>query len=155
MANKIIISRAFSKELAEHSRQVQKGVNAIYGKLMQPEGVNGLNLETIKGASSTSIKSVRLNDNFRVVLHQDKKGNFTFLYVGTHEKAYDWATRNRFEVNAFTGELQIYVVDIPEVKEAQAQLTSWRRRGLSQRTLRTPTCFVLAFRRLRYRSFVP
>ena len=120
MANKIIISRAFSKELAEHSRQVQKGVNAIYGKLMQPEGVNGLNLETIKGASSTSIKSVRLNDNFRVVLHQDKKGNFTFLYVGTHEKAYDWATRNRFEVNAFTGELQIYVVDIPEVKEAQA-----------------------------------
>ena len=117
MANKIIISRAFSKELAEHSRQVQKGVNAIYGKLMQPEGVNGLNLETIKGASSTSIKSVRLNDNFRVVLHQDKKGNFTFLYVGTHEKAYDWATCNRFEVNAFTGELQIYVVDIPEVKE--------------------------------------
>lgn len=117
MANKIIISKAFAKELVEHSRQVQKGVNAIYGKLMQNDGVNGLNLETIKGASSSSIKSVRLNDNYRVVLHQDKKGNFTFLYVGTHEKAYDWATRNRFEVNAFTGELQLYVVDVPVVKE--------------------------------------
>lgn len=120
MANKIIISRAFAKELSEHSRQVQKGVNAVYGKLMQPEGMNGLNLETIRGASSPSIKSVRVNDNYRVVLHQDKKGNFTFLYVGTHEKAYDWAARNRFEVNAFTGELQLYVVDIPVVRvEAQ------------------------------------
>lgn len=116
MANKIIISRAFAKELSEHSRQVQKGVNAVYGKLMQPDGMNGLNLETIKGAASSSIKSVRVNDNYRVILHQDKKGNFTFLYVGTHEKAYDWAARNRFEVNAFTGELQLYVVDIPVVR---------------------------------------
>jgi len=116
MANKIIISRAFAKELSELSRTVQKGVNAVYGKLMQPEGVNGLNLETVKGASSPSIKSVRVNDNYRVILHQDKKGNFTLLFVGTHEKAYDWAARNRFEVNAFTGELQLYVVDIPVVK---------------------------------------
>lgn len=115
MSSKIVISRSFAKDLAEQSRQVQKGVNAIYGKLMQPDGMNGLNLETIKGASSSAIKSVRLNDNYRVILHQDKKGTFTFLYVGTHEKAYDWATRNHFEVNAFTGELQIYVVDIPVV----------------------------------------
>ena len=115
MANKIIISRAFAKELSEHSRPVQKAVNEVYGKLMRDEGVNGLNLETIKGAASSAIKSVRVNNNYRVVLHQDKKGNFTFLYVGTHEKAYDWAARNRFEVNAFTGELQLYVVDIPVV----------------------------------------
>ena len=115
MANKIIISRVFAKELAELSRQVQKGVNAVYGKLMQRDGVNGLNLETIKGASSSSMKSVRVNDNYRVVLHQDKKGNFTFLHIDTHEKAYDWAARNRFEVNSFTGELQLYVVDIPVV----------------------------------------
>ena len=76
MANKIIISRAFAKELSEHSRPVQKAVNEVYGKLMRDEGVNGLNLETIKGAASSAIKSVRVNNNYRVVLHQDKKGNF-------------------------------------------------------------------------------
>ena len=123
MANQIIINRSFAKELAELSRTVQKGVNAVYGKLMQPVGVNGLNLETIQGAASPSIKSVRVNDNYRIVLHQDKKGNFTFLHIDTHEKAYDWAKRNRFEVNAFTGELQIYVVDIPVVVQAQAAAT--------------------------------
>lgn len=119
MANKIIISRAFSKELAELSRTVQKGVNSVYGKLMQSDVSGGLNLESIRGALSPAMKSVRVNDNYRIILHQDKQGNFTFLHVDTHEKAYDWAARNRFEVNAFTGELQMYVVDIPVIQKQE------------------------------------
>ncbi|MCQ2391202.1 MAG: UvrD-helicase domain-containing protein [Kiritimatiellae bacterium] len=55
------------------------------------------------------------------MLHQDGKGTFTFLHVDTHDSAYAWAKRNRFEVNPYTGEVQLYVVDIPEVKVAATE----------------------------------
>lgn len=118
MVNRIIISRKFAEELSALSRPIQKGVNGIYAKLSKNADGGGLNLESIQGATSNSIKSVRVNDNYRVVLHQDGKGTFTFLHIDTHDAAYAWATRNRFEVNRYTGEVQLYVIDIPEVRVA-------------------------------------
>lgn len=116
MPNRIIISRKFAEELSALSRPIQKNVNGIYAKLSKNADSVGLNLEPIKGAASSSMKSVRVNDNYRIVLHQDGKGTFTFLHVDTHDSAYAWAMRNRFEVNPYTGEVQLYVVDIPEIK---------------------------------------
>ena len=124
MANRIIISRKFAEELSALSRPIQKGVNGIYAKLTKNAEAAGLNLEPIKGAASESMKSVRINDNYRIVLHQDGKGTFTFLHVDTHDAAYAWAKRNRFEVNPYTGEVQLYVVDIPEVKVAAPESKS-------------------------------
>ena len=121
MANRIIISRKFAEELSALSRPIQKGVNGIYAKLMKNTEAAGLNLEPIKGAASESMKSVRINDNYRIVLHQDGKGTFTLLHVDTHDAAYAWAKRNRFEVNPYTGEVQLYVVDIPEVRVAATE----------------------------------
>ncbi len=118
MVNRIIISRKFAEELSVLARPIQKGVNGIYAKLSKNADGGGLNLESIQGATSNSIKSVRVNDNYRVVLHQDGKGTFTFLHIDTHDAAYAWATRNRFEVNRYTGEVQLYVIDIPEVRVA-------------------------------------
>ena len=118
MVNRIIISRKFAEELSVLARPIQKGVNGIYAKLSKNAEGGGLNLESIQGATSNSIKSVRVNDNYRVVLHQDGKGTFTFLHIDTHDAAYAWATRNRFEVNRYTGEVQLYVIDIPEVRVA-------------------------------------
>lgn len=115
MSNQIIISRKFAEKLSALSRTIQKGVNGIYSKLAKNAEGTGLNLEPIQGAASPSMKSVRVNDNYRIVLHQDSKGTFTFLHIDTHDAAYAWAKRNKFEVNPYTGEVQLYVVDIPEV----------------------------------------
>lgn len=116
MSKQIIISRKFAEKLSALSRSIQKGVNGIYNKLAKNAEGTGLNLESIQGAASPSMKSVRVNDNYRVILHQDAKGTFTFLHIDTHDAAYAWARRNKFEVNPYTGEVQLYVVDIPEVK---------------------------------------
>ncbi|MBR5548719.1 MAG: hypothetical protein IKU71_03215, partial [Kiritimatiellae bacterium] len=115
MSKQIIISRKFAEKLSVLSRSIQKGVNGIYNKLAKNAEGTGLNLESIQGAASPLMKSVRVNDNYRVVLHQDAKGTFTFLHIDTHDAAYAWARRNKFEVNPYTGEVQLYVVDIPEV----------------------------------------
>lgn len=116
MSNQIIISRKFAEKLSALSRTIQKGVNGIYSKLAKNAEGTGLNLEPIQGAASPSMKSVRVNDNYRIVLHQDSKGTFTFLHIDTHDAAYAWAKRNKFEVNPYTGEVQLYVIDIPEVR---------------------------------------
>ena len=116
MSKHIIISRKFAEKLSALSRPIQKGVNGIYSKLVKNADGAGLNLEPIQGAASPSMKSVRVNGNYRIVLHQDSKGTFTFLHIDTHDAAYAWARRNKFEVNPYTGEVQLYVVDIPEVR---------------------------------------
>ena len=87
MVNRIIISRKFAEELSVLARPIQKGVNGIYAKLSKNAEGGGLNLESIQGATSNSIKSVRVNDNYRVVLHQDGKGTFTFLHIGLRSTA--------------------------------------------------------------------
>lgn len=113
--SKIIINRKFAEELAQLSRPIQRSVTGIYSKLAKQADGNGLNLEPVLGSGDPKIKSVRVNDNYRIILHRDGKGTFTFLHIDKHDDAYRWAARNRFEVNAFTGEVQLYVVDIPEV----------------------------------------
>ena len=124
MSNQIIISRKFAEKLSALSRTIQKGVNGIYSKLAKNAEGTGLNLEPIQGAASPSMKSVRVNDNYRIVLHQDSKGTFTFLHIDTHDAAYAWAKRNKFEVNPYTGEVQLYVVDIPEVPSTHSEQES-------------------------------
>ena len=114
---KIIVNKKFAEELSGLPREVQKKVTRIYGDLAKgKEDSNGNNLETIQGAANSSMKSIRVNDKYRIVVHRDAKGTYTFLHIDDHDKAYAWAARNRFGINPFTGEVQLYVVDIPEVK---------------------------------------
>lgn len=122
---KIIVNKKFAEALASLPREVQKKVTRIYGDLAKGNvDSNGSNLETIQGAANAAMKSIRVNDKYRIVLHRDTKGNYTFLHIDDHDKAYSWAARNRFGVNPFTGEVQLYVVDIPEVKEIAKEVTA-------------------------------
>lgn len=119
---KIIVNKKFAESLSSLPREVQKKVTRIYGDLAKGnEGSNGSNLETIQGAANSSMKSIRVNDKYRIVVHRDAKGTYTFLHIDDHDKAYAWAARNRFGVNPFTGEVQLYVVDIPEIKADTSQ----------------------------------
>jgi len=118
---KIIVNKKFAEELSGLPREVQKKVTRIYGDLAKGnDASNGANLETIQCAASSSMKSMRVNDKYRIVVHRDAKGTYTFLHIDDHDKAYAWAARNRFGINPFTGEVQLYVVDIPEVKDVTA-----------------------------------
>jgi len=122
---KIIVNKKFAEELAGLPREVQKKVTRIYGDLAKGnEASNGNNLETIQGAANSSMKSMRVNDKYRIVLHRDAKGTYTFLHIDDHDRAYAWAARNRFGINPFTGEVQLYVVDIPEVKGEVKDMSS-------------------------------
>ncbi len=115
MAN-VGLSSKFAREWANLPRGVQKSVSNVYDKLLKGVSGCGLNLEAVRGAGAASIKSIRVNDNYRIILHLDGKGQPTLLHIDTHDAAYQWAARNRFGVNPKTGEVQLYVVDVPEVK---------------------------------------
>ena len=114
MAN-VGLSSKFAREWAGLPRSVQKSVNNVYDKLLKGVSGCGLNLEAVRGAGAASIKSIRVNANYRIILHLDGKGQPTLLHIDTHDAAYQWAARNRFGVNSKTGEVQLYVVDVPEV----------------------------------------
>ncbi len=110
---KVGLNKRFCDEITKIAPSARKKINDIYSALLRGGDANGLNLETVQG--NPEMKTVRVNDNFRIVLHRDGKGNFTILHIDQHDKAYEWAARNRLSVNPFTGEVQLFVVDIPEV----------------------------------------
>jgi len=112
---KVGLNKRFCDEITKVAPSTRKKINDIYSALLRGGDSNGLNLETVNG--NPEMMTVRVNDNFRIVLHRDGKGNFTILHIDQHDKAYAWAARNRLSVNPFTGEVQLYVVDIPEVRE--------------------------------------
>ncbi len=118
---KVGLNKRFCDEITKVAQPVRKKINDIYASLLRGGDANGLNLEPVQG--NPEMKTIRVNDNFRIVLHRDGKGNFTILHIDQHDKAYAWAARNRLTVNPFTGEVQLYVVDIPETPAATATAT--------------------------------
>ncbi len=66
----------------------------------------GLNLEGVKTAIDTNVKSARITQAVRAIIHQNGE-RFTLLFAGRHDEAYDWASRRTLKQNPSTGVLQI------------------------------------------------
>ena len=72
----------------------------------------GLNYETIKNASDPNFRSIRVDQNYRAIVHKPKQGGVYLLcWIDSHDKAYTWAVRRRCQVHPRTGSLQIYVTE--------------------------------------------
>jgi superfamily I DNA/RNA helicase len=80
-------------------------------KFMSDPKSHGLNFESIKGASGRGLKSVRIDQNYRVIAFQS--GNdVMFVHVNEHDRAYDWANRRSVRADAATNRIRI-VEEIP------------------------------------------
>jgi len=68
----------------------------------------GLNCEPI-GKKEKNIWSARLNKSYRLIFFKSPKDDLIIpLFVGNHDEAYRWAERKKFEINPFTGEIQLF-----------------------------------------------
>ncbi|MCY4205280.1 MAG: AAA family ATPase [Bacteroidetes bacterium] len=84
-------------------------------KFLQQYPVNpqksSFNFEKIQASSSDQIRSLRLDQKYRIIAHQEKVNNtITCLHVDVHDAAYDWAQRHRFEKNKHTGVYQTILI---------------------------------------------
>lgn len=88
-------------------------------KLMQNPAHPSLNYEAIRTAGDARLRSVRVNEQYRlIVAHPDGSGAYVLLWVDKHDDAYMWAARHRLETGDEAAGLAL--VEYPE-REAQPQ----------------------------------
>ena len=75
-------------------------------RYMADPSANGLNLETVKGAKDSSIKSLRIDLGYRAIAFEVGK-DIMFVHVNEHDKAYHWAARRRVKLDPGTNRIRV------------------------------------------------
>ena len=107
----IATSDTFMDAQAALPKNINKKVAGFFSKFRANPKSPGINLEKISSGNDSKIYSVRINDAYRgIVAFDEESETYVLLWVGHHDKAYEWAERRRFGVNPTTGVVQVYVV---------------------------------------------
>lgn len=103
---------------------IQAKVNKLVEKFQANPTSPGLNYESLNMCKDDSLRSLRVDQAYRVILSAPKEGNiYIFLIVDHHDKAYHWAQNHKCQVNRNTGVLQVVPTDY---KEQMAELPAFQ-----------------------------
>lgn len=103
---RLAIAREFLSGYAKLERSVQASVNAAIDKFNDNSGRKGLNLETVKNARDSRVRTIRIDQSWRGVVLAPESGNeFCLLTVLPHDDAYRYASGRTFSVNQALGVL--------------------------------------------------
>ncbi|QDU96254.1 3'-5' exonuclease [Lignipirellula cremea] len=117
----VSLSKTFAASTKKLSTPDRGRVFDFLTKFMEDPASPGVNFETIQGSKDSNLKSARITQDLRTILHQGA-GMLTLLYAGHHEDAYRWAQHRRVENHPVTGTLQI--VETTESVQAEIQDTA-------------------------------
>ena len=107
---RLFMSDQFFDLFTKLPKDAQQGFVEFKDKFRECSTTNGLHLEPVKGAKDDSIRSARINRDFRVILSAGANGVFTVLYVGHHEEAYHWAENKKCVWNDVSQAYQIVTI---------------------------------------------
>lgn len=114
----IALGSSFLDAFAQIPRTKQRKVTEFVSKFRSNPQSGGINYEKINDARDSNFRSVRIDQDFRgIVLKPDVGNVYVLLWVDKHDDAYDWARRNRCQVNPTTGVLQLFETD-PQTEPA-------------------------------------
>lgn len=104
---RLFLSDTFFDAVMQLPKDAQKRVVDFQKKFRQNSTSASLHLEPITQFKDSSLRTARVNDNYRVVVGVMPGGNFSLLYVGDHESAYRWGMNKLFLWNDHTQSCQI------------------------------------------------
>lgn len=113
-------SDAFFGALTQLQPNIQAKVNQLVLKFQTNPTSPGLNFEKLNAVKDKNMRSLRVDQAYRVILAAPEQGNvYLFLWVDHHDKAYDWAASHQCKVNPNTGSIQLYSTEIEPVERPQ------------------------------------
>ncbi len=92
-------------------KKIQDKVVAFQRKFREDNTTNGIHFEPIAQFKDSSLRTARIDDNYRAVIGVLDGDNYWLLYVADHEKAYRWGINKRFAWNENTHACQIITVE--------------------------------------------
>ncbi len=108
---RIFQSQLFLASLINLPKKTQGKVLAFMEKLKKNPTSLGLHIEPIAQFYDSSIRTARVDDNYRVVLGVQDGDNYILQYVSTHEDAYNWGKRKKCFFNDYTDCFQLITVE--------------------------------------------
>ena len=105
---KVALSQDMLGNLAKLSSPVQNKVLKWAIKFQSDPTSSSINYESIQGARDSSLKSVRIDEDWRGIVFKPTQGDvYVLLYVDLHDAAYRWAKNRRIAINPVTGAMQV------------------------------------------------
>lgn len=119
---RLAVAKSFLEAYSRLPKKQQKKVREFTERFQQDPTRKGLNFEHIAGAKDPKVRSLRVDQTYRVIVVQPDRGDVLLcVWVDHHDEAYRWAERKTFEVNPLSGVLQVYSVEegLEAISEAE------------------------------------
>ncbi len=108
---RLFLSDDFIAVLTKLPKKIQEKVINFQRKFRENNTTNGIHLEPIAQFKDQSLRTARVDDNYRVMMGVLNGDNYWLLYVADHENAYRWGMRKRFAWNENTHACQIVTIE--------------------------------------------
>lgn len=114
---RLFLSDSFFDKFTELPRNVQQNVRDFQKKFRQNSQSSAIHLEPISQFRDSSLRSARVNGEYRAILDFFGQDNYMLLYVDKHDLAYRWAQNKRCAWNEHTQTCQIIPITIESPEE--------------------------------------
>jgi hypothetical protein len=109
---KVALAQDFLANLSKLPNQIQGKVLKWALQFQSNPTAAGTNYETIKAAREKSLRSIRIDQDWRGIVFKPDKGDvYVLMYVDRHDAAYRWAESRRLAINPVTGALQVFATE--------------------------------------------
>lgn len=85
---RLFLSETFFDALLKLPKKIQDKVVNFQRKFRDDRTSVGIHLEPISQFKNSSLRTARVDDNYRVIVGVLSGENYSLLYVGAHEEAY-------------------------------------------------------------------
>lgn len=108
---RLFLSDTFLDAIFKLPKKIQDKVVAFQRKFRENNTTNGIHFEPIAQFKDSSLRTARVDDNYRAVVGVLDGDNYWLLYVADHVNAYRWGMNKRFAWNENTHACQVITVE--------------------------------------------
>lgn len=120
---RLFLSETFFDAVFKLPKKTQDKVVSFQKKFRENPTSPGIHLEPIAQFKNSTMRTARVDDNYRVVVGVLDGNTYSLLYVADHEEAYRWGMSKRFVWNEHTQACQLITVEEKEVEYATSPKT--------------------------------
>lgn len=117
----IAFSKDFMEAYSRLPRKIQKKTREFTEKFQKDPTQSGLNFEPVENARDDKVRSIRVDQAYRVIVVHPPRGDvYLCVWVDHHDDAYRWVQDRKFEVNPKSGTFQVF--ELSAVEETAASI---------------------------------
>ena len=127
---RLFLSETFFDAVFKLPKKTQDKVVSFQRKFRENPASPGIHLEPIAQFKNPTLRTARVDDNYRVVVGILDANTYSLLYVSDHEDAYRWGMNKRFVWNEHTQACQLITVeqneeiDVPKHEKTESTFFS-------------------------------